>query len=260
VPRQSSLVRISGALVLAACVLGGCVDRAPVEPVVVVEDVSDPDNPDEAYRAALRYRSGDGVTRDEHRATALLMRAAEGGQSDAQFLLAQAYADGEGVDPEPAWATMWYGRAAALGHITAQYRLALAHAQGIGTPVSFVEAYKWATIAAAAGNEEAGKLRTSLAGRMIREEIAPATRAAADWHPKEAGAWPDQPLIRFVQFSLRQLGYDGGPVDGVVGARTRGAIKAATQQGELRTDQITPALVDWLRARQNAMHRAGPAA
>ena len=130
---------------------------------------------------------------------------------------------------------------------------------GVGTAVSFVDAYKWATIAAASGHEEAGKLRASLAGRMIREEIAPATKAAVDWRPHASETRPDEPLVRFVQFSLRQLGYDGGPVDGVFGARTRGAIKAATQGEQLHTDRITPALVDWLRARQNAMHAAGPA-
>jgi localization factor PodJL len=259
VPRRSSLSRVGRFLILAAACLGGCMETPPITPAPAVGE-RDPVTPEGNYRLAMRYRGGDGVSQDERRSLVLLTRAAEGGHPDAQFMLGEAYAGGDGVAQEQAWATMWYGRAAAAGHTESQYRLALAHANGVGTAVSFVDAYKWASVAAASGHEEAGKLRASLSGRMIREEIAPATEAAARWRPHLKPADPDEPLVRFVQFSLLRLGYDSGSVDGVLGARTRGAIRAATQREQIRTDQITPALVDWLRARQHAMQGAGPSA
>jgi localization factor PodJL len=216
-----------------------------------------PSSPEQNYQLAMRLREGDGMARDESRALTLLTLAAEGDHADAQFKLAEAYANGEGVQKEVAWATMWYGRAAAIGHTESQYRLALAYANATGIDGSFIDAFKWATIAAAAGHDEAGKLRASLSRRMIREEIAPATEAATRWHPAAEHPNPDEPLIRYVQYSLRQLGYDAGPVDGVVGARTRKAIKSATEKETVRTETITPALVDWLRTRQRAKQNGG---
>lgn len=222
--------------------------------VQVVDD--DPVSADASYRLALKYLSGEGVERSEQRALELLERAADADHLDAQFMLADAFADGQGVGREPAWATMWYGRAAARGHGESQYRLALAHANGVGTGVSYIDAYKWATIAAASGSAEAARLRDSLAARMIREEIAPAAKAAARWRPTLNKTEPDEPLVRFVQFALRQVGFDSGPIDGVMGQRTRSAIRIATRREQIRTDHITPELVDWLRMRLRAVQSA----
>lgn len=254
-PRRLCLALYGWLLVFAAFVAHGCTDPSQMHPARLVEEGAG--SADFSYRLALRYLNGEGVDRDEQRALTLLTRAADADHPGAQLMLADIFASGRGVAREPAWATMWYGRAAALGHAEAQYRLALAHANGIGTGISYIDAYKWATIAASSGSAEAARLRKTLQGRMIREEVEPAAKAAAHWRPTGEKAEPDEPLIRFVQFALHQSGYDSGSIDGILGPRTLRAIKAATRRQPIRTDHITPALVEWLRARLRTVQRAG---
>jgi localization factor PodJL len=206
-------------------------------------------SPDESYRLALRYLEADGVPRDERRAASLLTDAAELDHAEAQVLLANAYADGLGVEREPAWATLWFGRAAAQGQAEGQYRLALALAHGDGTNPDVVAAFQWLTIAANAGHAEAARAREALAGRMIRQEIEPAERAAKRWRPATTRRDPDEPLVRFVQFALQQLGYKPGPTDGVLGRQTRTAVAAFGRREQIAGHGITPALVERLRAR-----------
>lgn len=206
------------------------------------------------YRLALRYMDGNGVDADEYQAVRLLMRAAGAGHAEAQFELGRAYALGRGVQREPAWAVLWYGRAAEQGHVEAQYRLGLAYAIGEGIAPDLIESYKWLTIAGASGHERAARSRVALAGRMIREEMLPAERAAARWAPPRGTTDPDQPLVRFVQFALTELGYDAGGIDGVLGRRTRTAIAAFARRKGLRVNvaadnPITTELV--LHLRQN---------
>ncbi len=217
-------------------------------------------SPNANYRLALRYLKADGVPHDESRAAELLAAAAEGGHADAQVLLADAYVDGLGVEREPAWATMWYGRAAAQGQAEGQYRLALAFVNGSGTDPDIVAAYRWLTVAADAGHAEAVRAREALAGRMIRQEIEPAQRAAKRWRPTAERRDPDMPLVRFVQFALKQLGQNPGPTDGVLGRRTLAALAAFRRREQIAGSGITPALVEQLRARLiriQAVHSAG---
>jgi hypothetical protein len=44
---------------------------------------------------------------------------------------------------------------------------------------------------------------------------------------------PSRPLIRAVQQALAARGYDPGPIDGLMGPRTRGAIRQLRQDGGL---------------------------
>lgn len=235
--------------VIAAILLTACVDPGPLgQPDTVT--AADPGSAEEQYYRALRYLEGDGVPRDEQRGIELLQQAAEAGFVDAQFALGDAYANGRGTAREPAWATMWYGRAAEQGHAEAQYRLAMAYVTGAGIKPDFVEAYKWFSIAAAAGHDEAARARLALSGRMIKQEIEPAEREAAKWEaaPPDERA-PDEPLVRFVQFALTEIGYDSGRTDGILGRRTRRAIRGFAEHEGVRMDEVTPELVDRLRAR-----------
>lgn len=204
---------------------------------------------EESYQTGLQYLTGPSPSRDEPRGVNFMTRAASAGHADAQFMVGESYARGRGVAREPEWAVMWYGRAAASGHTEAQYRLGLAHIRGIGANIDLIEAYKWLTIAAAAGHEAAARDREVLSGRMIRQEIEPAEQAAKQWSPQRSPPSPDEPLIRFVQIALSELGYDSGTADGVMGKRTQAALRDFARREGLRTAEITPELVQRLRTR-----------
>lgn len=246
-PRRSIAILIAALdIPLAGCLRAPAVSSPPAIDSVVGHAA------DADYRLALRYLDGDGVEADEYQAVRLLARAAGTGHADAQFELGRAYALGRGVQREPAWAVLWYGRAAEQGHVEAQYQLGLAYAIGEGIAPNLIESYKWLTIAGASGHERAARSRAALAGRMIREERMPAERAAVHWAPRRSTADPDQPLVRFVQFALAELGYEAGGVDGVLGRRTRTAIAAFARHKGVRVNivadnPITPELVLYLR-------------
>jgi hypothetical protein len=71
------------------------------------------------------YSRGDGVERDERKATTWLLRAAkEGGDADAQFYTALRYKSGNGHDaPNMKEAAKWYQAAVAQGHAAAHLEL-----------------------------------------------------------------------------------------------------------------------------------------
>jgi TPR repeat protein len=81
-----------------------------------------------------RYARGDGVERDERKATAWYLKAAkEGGDSEAQYLTAGRYMLGVGHDaPNIKEAVKWYQAAAAQGHCGAQLQLAVCYDTGDG--------------------------------------------------------------------------------------------------------------------------------
>lgn len=252
-PQSSALYRpgYAGRSVWLLLAIGLALAGCALEPDPMASAPFDhaPQSPDQSYRLALRYLKADGVPRDEGRAAELLASAAEEGHAEAQVLLADAYAEGLGIEREPAWATMWYGRAAAQGQAEAQFRLAIAYANGLGTDQDIVAAYRWLTVAANAGHAAAAQARETLAGRMIRQEIEPAQRAAKHWRPTSERHDPDEPLVRFVQFALKQLGYNPGATDGVLGRRTLTSIAAFHRREKIGGSRITPELVERLRAR-----------
>jgi peptidoglycan hydrolase-like protein with peptidoglycan-binding domain len=54
--------------------------------------------------------------------------------------------------------------------------------------------------------------------------------------PDVTGAALGKPAIASIQAGLRQLGYETGPVDGVLGPRTNAAVKAFQEDEGLVTD------------------------
>ena len=115
------------------------------------------------------------------------------------------------------------------GDADAQYMLGRMHAAGNGTTQNFVQAHKWYNLAASRGHRHAAEARDSLAERMTPAQIAEAQQAARGWQPgttssSDTGTLSDRERVAEVQRELNRLGYDAGPVDGVMGDRTRSAI------------------------------------
>lgn len=124
---------------------------------------------------------------------------------------------------------------AKAGDAESQYMLARLYADGNGTLQDYVEAHKWANLAAARGHGKAAQLRDSLADKMTQRQIAQAQTAAGEWRSSSSSATTNSGnsggnalaySVANVQRLLTELGYDAGPADGLMGSRTRSAIRA----------------------------------
>ena len=142
------------------------------------------------------------------------------------YLVGDAYSNGRGVPKDHAWAARWYGKAAAQGVGRAQYMLGVAFGAGLGLPREPVNAYPWLILASEQDVGEATKLRDAVKSMLPAAEQRAGERQARSWQPETVTRTWDQPTLRFVQYSLDTLGYRPGPVDGVLGPKTKKALLA----------------------------------
>ena len=219
---------------------------------------------DAQYQLALAYRSGRGVARNEIEALRLFEAAAEQNHPQAQYVAADAYADGRATERDLTWAARWYGRAADQGVIRAQYKLGLFYLGGLGVPKDRVAAYKWMSLAAEAGLPDAWRMLDQLNKKLSAKQVEQATADAYVWKPSRppasTGFLADSATVAFAQYSLAQLGYQPGAIDGIYGQNTRDALIAYQNAVGMRADGwITPSLLQRLRADRFAAERALPA-
>lgn len=213
---------------------------------------------DEAKEATYRrgyqaYQAGD------HARAAQIMRelAAYGGEG-SRYFVGYLRERGQGLPADLAAAARWYRLSAEGGLAQAQVGLARLYEAGQGVPRDPVRAFHWYDKAAARGAEGAAAERDRLAGTLsaaqrqeaaalaalMPDSIEPApaeSTASAAPKPKAAtqsAAKPkaDRRLVREIQQRLATLGYDPGPADGVMGRRTREAIRAFQKQQGLSED------------------------
>ena len=197
------------------------------------------------FNLGLMYGKGEGVPQDYMEAAKWYRRAAAQGDAPAQFNLGVMYGNGEGVPQDYAEAAKWYRRAAAQGHAFAQNNLGVMYEDGKGVPRDHVRAHVWFNLAAArfpaAEKDRRAKAirnRDRVARLLSPEALARAQRLAREWKPG-AGAGPASPppaaenrnaderrRIVAIQLALVRLGYQPGPADGVLGQKTRAAIRA----------------------------------
>ncbi|MDR5900273.1 SEL1-like repeat protein [Halomonas vilamensis] len=127
----------------------------------------------------------------------------------------------------------------------AQYMLGRMHEAGNGTPQNFVEAHKWYNLAASRSHRHAADARNAIAEQMTTQQIAEAQRAARSWRPETTSSSQSTPAstqattasrpaietlsdrqgVAEIQRELNRLDYDAGPADGLMGSRTRSAIR-----------------------------------
>ena len=220
------------------------------------------------YRLGQAYEKGRGTTLDYDKARRWYARAADAGNTSAMHNLAvlnAMSADGSGSADE---AGRWFTMAAEHGVKDSQYNLGILHAQGNGVTEDLTESYKWFDAAAKAGDGEAGAKRDEVAGAMDPAQLEAARAKAvafqpkaapveanrvtvpAEWRAKALSAADMKKAVRNVQAILNKSGFDAGVADGVMGNKTRTAIKAfQAAEGLPETGEIDDALVKALLRR-----------
>ena len=150
-----------------------------------------------------------------------------------------------------------------------QVSLGMLYTRDMGVTVDTVEAYKWFAIAAQSGDTDASSKRDTVANAMRPEQLDKARASVGSWKPKaliEKANTPVIPdvwkntatnvasvstkdMIRSAQEMLTQQGFDPGPSDGVMGAKTRDAIMAFQQRTGLKIDgKLTAELLNKLQS------------
>ena len=107
---------------------------------------------------------------------------AQKGNAIAQFILGFMYENGEGVPQDYKKAEKWYHKAAEQGDTDAQYNLGnLYDNENLGVAHDYVMSHMWFTIASVNGYQDAFKKRDSVAEKMTPSQIQEAQKLAREW-------------------------------------------------------------------------------
>lgn len=90
-----------------------------------------------------RFYFGLGVAKDAEKAYAYLVKAAEGGSQDAQYLIAECYRTGTAVAQDAAKYLEWLSAAAMNGSWMAMFNLAAAYHNGDGVAKDDGQSFSW---------------------------------------------------------------------------------------------------------------------
>ncbi len=207
-------------------------------------------------------------------ATALVAPAAEAGFSKA--MSAYDRGDYHGAFRE-------FRPLAEAGDADAQFWLGYLYQTGKGTLQDYVEAHAWFNLAAAQAREGAAKARDRVSKAMTAAQIAEAQALARDRLRSQRTASASQPgaqtsatssgatsseptrltgrsLVRAIQDNLAAMGYTPGPADGLMGGRTRNAIRTfQAERGLTVNGQPSGPLLDEIKRARAGGHRAGRA-
>lgn len=223
------------------------------------------------YRIGNFHEKGIGVERDAAKAKTWYQLAAAQGNASAMHNLAVLFAMGTDGAVDNDSAARWFIKAAELGVKDSQYNLGILSAKGLGVPQSLEESYKWFALLAKDGDKDAAAKRDEVANALRPEQLARARAATELWKPKplveEANivdipeAWQESPgttasvdmkkAVMTIQLILNKNGYDAGSADGMMGNRTKSAIKAFQKDNGLSpTGEVSDELVKVLLARK----------
>jgi len=227
------------------------------------------------YRTGNYYEKGFGAERDFSTAKTWYQLAAEQGNASAMHNLAVLFASGADGPPDFDSAARWFLRAAELGVRDSQFNLGILAAKGQGVPQDLGESYKWFALAAQSGDDDAASKRDDIANVLRPDQLENARGATALWRAKpvdEAANTVDVPevwqtgdtvtaaaapisdedmrrAVANIQAILNDNGYDAGPVDGLMGQKTRDAIIAFQRDNGLPANgNVDQSLVESLLA------------
>ena len=146
------------------------------------------------FNLGLKCAGREGIAPDYQQAEQWYAKAAEQGHSRAQLNLGLMYSTGQGRAKDEATANGWFYKAALQGEAGALFNLGISHYRASlngSTPnalESRTEAYKWFCLADAQGYQDPVSMLDCLNLRMSHEELADATRRAADFVRSKNGS------------------------------------------------------------------------
>lgn len=140
------------------------------------------------------------------------------------------------------------------GDAASQYMMGEMYARGLGVTQNYAKAHMWYNLAAAWGHDRADDARSRLESHMTNAQIAEAQAMADKWQqPGNAGTGTVAFSVRNMQMMLNDLGYPAGVEDGIMGSKTRSAIRGYQMAHGLTSDgQFTRTLFDRIAADASA--------
>ncbi|MEM0900694.1 MAG: peptidoglycan-binding protein [Pseudomonadota bacterium] len=224
------------------------------------------------YRIANFFEKGTGGEQDYDQARLYYQLAAEQGNASAMHNLGSLTANPSAGEPDLKRAAEWFHNAAELGIRDSQFNLGVIYGQPDpegavnDVPQDLVEAYKWFALAANQNDELAAEKRDEVAAVMDEGQLETARGAAELWQRRDLiaeanivevpDAWSVSPervastenasvdpaemkkAIRNIQAILNNAGYDAGPVDGLMGEKTRNSIITFQRENGLTPNGI----------------------
>ena len=240
------------------------------------------------FSVGMMLEHGKGTTRNLDQARKYYQYAAEQGNLMSIYRLAMMNAAPQNptIKPDFKVALKWFNMAANAGLVDAQYNLAVLYEKGHGTDVDLVETYKWYSIAGNKGDKQAKKRAEVIKLELSTSQVLQAQNAVKAWKvaelPANANQAPklnylknealanntkidqsphlktgtlatdliaDKKSIKDTQKMLGELGWNVGPLDGIMGAKTRKAIKEfQTRHNLTATGQVNDELLANLEA------------
>lgn len=193
------------------------------------------------FMLACMYIAGEGVNRNSKKYYYWIQQAADQGYPPANYLLGRKY-----LPSKPSSAVKYFKLAAKKEHESSMYILGLMYAAGNGVSQSISEALAWFRRAKAQGFPVEKQLLTKSG---IQSYLQQKSKSHAKAQKQKLA---QQKMVREIQQTLAQLGYNPGPIDGLYGKKTRAAIQAFQKKEGLKVDG--EATVDVLRALRNLSH------
>jgi TPR repeat protein len=119
-------------------------------------------------------KNGQGIIQDYIAAVKWFKKAADQGNSLAQYNLGVIYKDGQGVAKNITSSAKWFKLAAEQGDAQAQNQISLMYGLGEGVIQDNIYAYMWANLSVINGNKGGGKLRDIVSKKMSPSDISKA--------------------------------------------------------------------------------------
>jgi len=138
----------SSSVITLGVSIGTCPD------VAACEKECDAGSADRCRRLAATYAFGEGVSKDETRATALYEHACDMSDPSACVFAGQMYEYARGVDKDDARAARLYGRGCDLKYVAGCYNLGIMFERGTGVPQDRAKAADLYQVACEAGAKQ----------------------------------------------------------------------------------------------------------